>query len=202
MSASVPFIIITGNIGAGKSTLAGQLAAELGLEAHLERVEHNPFFGAPSQQPLECEAWFLADSVATHRAIQGAGRGGVQERSAMEHIPVFARARHRLGWLSDDGLALLEILDDLLGEGLEPPDLLVYLEADLATIQRRIAERARPEEQAIDASYLTILAELCDEFVDGWRLSPVYRLDSTRVDVRSVESTRIAWREMKRTLRE
>src|ERR1700691_1246060 len=165
MSASAPFIIVTGNIAAGKSTLIDRLAGELGLPAHLERVEDNPFFGPPSQRSLASETWFLADSVATHRAIERGGRGGLQERSAYEHVPVFAQARFRLGWLGADELRLLHTLDGLLTEGLEPPDLLVYLEADVGDLAARIAERARPGEHGLDPAYLSALAELYGEFV-------------------------------------
>jgi deoxyadenosine/deoxycytidine kinase len=200
MKASAPFIVVTGNIAAGKSTLIDGLAGELGLRAHLERVEDNPFFGPPSQRSLASETWFLADSVAAHRAIERGGRGGLQERAAHEHVPVFAQARSRLGWLDADELALLRTLADLLTDGLEPPDLLVYLEADISNLTTRIAGRARPGEQALDPTYLSALVELYDEFIDGWRLSPVYRLDTAGVDVRDEEGLRLACREIERIL--
>jgi deoxyadenosine/deoxycytidine kinase len=150
---------------------------------------------------LESEAWFLAESVATHRAIERDGRRGLQERSALEHIGVFAQARHRFGWLDGEELGLLQMLARLLTEGLEPPDLLIYMEADAATLQTRIAERARPGEQALDPAYLAALAELYDEFVDGWRLSAVYRLDTARVDIREQDSFAIACRAIEGMLR-
>jgi deoxyadenosine/deoxycytidine kinase len=201
MSASAPFIVVTGNIAAGKSTLVERLAAELGLPAHLECIEDNPFFGAPSERSLESEAWFLADSVVTHRAIERDGRGGLQERSALEHIGVFAQARHRFGWLDDEGLGLLGTLARLLTEGLAAPDLLVYMEADAATLQLRIAERARPVEQVLDPAYLAALAKLYDEFVNGWRQSAVYRLDTARVDVREQDGLAVACRAIEGMLR-
>ena len=75
-----------------------------------------------------------------------------------------------------------------------PPDLLVYAEADPAVIATRIAERGRPEEQPLDTGYLSLLAELYDELVDSWRLSRVYRLDTTRVDVRHEDGFQLASR--------
>lgn len=201
MSASAPFIVVTGNIAAGKSTLVERLAVELGLQAHLERVAENPFFGPPSQRSLEAEAWFLADSVAAHGAIERDGRGGLQERSAYEHVPVFAQARFRRGWLDGDELGLLQTLAGLLTQGLTAPDLLVYAEADLAVLQTRIAERARPDERELDPEYLSVLAELYDEFVAGWRLSAVYRLDTTCVDVRERDGFEVARRAIEGMLR-
>jgi deoxyguanosine kinase len=194
MSASAPFIVVTGSIAAGKSTLVERLAAELQLRAHLERVEDNPFFGPPSQRSLESEAWFLADSVAAHGAIERDGRGGLQERSAYEHVPIFAQARFRLGWLDGDGLGLLQTLTGLLTAGLKAPDLLVYAEAEVAVLRTRIAERDRSAERALDQGYLEVLAELYEEFIDGWGLSPVYRLDTACVDVREQDGFEIARR--------
>lgn len=194
MATSVPFIVVTGNIAAGKSTLVQRLAAEMRLAAYPERVEDNPFFGPPQSRALQSETWFLTHSVASHRAIQRNRRGGVQERSAYEHVRVFGRARARCGWLGDEELRLLEQLSQLLCDGLQPPDLLVYAEADPAVIATRIAERGRPEEQPLDTGYLSLLAELYDELVDSWRLSRVYRLDTTRVDVRHEDGFQLASR--------
>ena len=202
MAASAPFIVVTGNIAAGKSTLVERLAVELDLPAYLERVEQNPFFGMPSDRSLESEAWFLTDSVVSHRAISRGRRGGVQERSVYEQIAVFAQARSRLGWLSSEELQLLETLSSLLAEGLELPDLLVYVEADLAVIQGRILARGRPQEQEIDAAYLSLLAELYDGFIDAWRRSPVYRLNSSRLDIREREDFHIVCQEIGEVLHE
>ena len=200
MAASAPFIVVTGNIAAGKSTLVDRLATELGLGAYPERVEENPFFGPPSERSLESEAWFLADSVNTHRAIQRGARGGVQERTVREHVAVFAHARARMGWLGEQDLDLLRTLSRLLEEGLRPPDLLIYLQADVAALQQRIAARSRPGEQDLDAGYLALLAELFDELVAGWELSPVFRLDSTGLDVRERHELGIAVEEIQEAL--
>jgi deoxyadenosine/deoxycytidine kinase len=200
MSALAPFIVVTNNIAAGKSTLVERLAMRLRVQAYPERVEDNPFFGDPAQHPLESEAWFLADSAVAHRAIERAGSGGVQERSVYEHVPVFARARSRFGWLSESQLELLQTLARLLVKGLPAPDLLIYSQADVELIRERIATRGRRAEQAIDPSYLSTLSELYDEFVDDWRLSPVYRLDTARVDVREDEGFQIACEGIEATL--
>ena len=138
--------------------------------------------------------------VTAHRAIERGGLGGLQERSAREHVPVFAQARFRLGWLDADGLGLLRTLAGLLTEGLAPPDLLIYAAADPAVLQARIAERARPGEQTLDPVYLSVLAELYDEFVNGWRLSPVYVLDTALVDVREDKGFRVTCREIEEML--
>lgn len=188
MAASSPFIVVSGNIAAGKSTLVRRLSPALGLPAYPERVEENPFFGPPSERSLPAETWFLADAAATHRAIQDGGQGGLQERSVYEHVPVFAQARAGMGWLGHDELALLQRLAALLSEDLDAPDLLVYVEARVDVLRARIAARGRPGEQALDAAYLAALGQRYEELVAGWRRSPVLRLDGGRVDVRDERS--------------
>lgn len=197
MPASHPFIVVTGNIAAGKSALIERLGAALELPVHQEIVEDNPFFAPPPLHSLESEAWFLADAVRTHRAIQRGGRGGVQERSIYEQVAVFAQARARLGWLNADELGLLAMLSEQLCEGLAQPSLLIYLQVDTAAVQERILARARPGEQALSVEYLSALGALYDEFVGDWTISPVYRLDTGRMDIREEADFQLAFGEIR-----
>ncbi len=200
MLERAPFIIVTGNIATGKSTLIEALGVELGLPVHQELVEKNPFFAPPPRYSLETEVWFLADAVRTHRAIQRGGRGGIQERSAYEQLAVFACARARMGWLNSDELGLLEMLSEQLCEGLHQPGLLIYLEADIPAVRERIARRARPSELELTTEYLSTLRDLYDVFVDGWTISPVYRVDTTLKDIREESDFRLACSEIREIL--
>ena len=196
MAQASPFIVVSGNIAAGKSTLLRRIAPVLGVPAYPERVEQNPFFAAPSADSFATEVWFLSDSAATHREIQRGARGGVQERSVFEHVPVFGRARARFGWLRQAELGMLERLAELLAEGLAAPDLLVYMEASAGAVAERIASRGRAEEEGLEIGYLALIGELYDELVDRWCLSPVYRLDTTRLDVREDGAFQLVSREI------
>lgn len=184
MVARAPFVVVAGNIGVGKSVLADALGRAFGVPAHHEQPEQNPFFGAPDTFPFHAELYFLVSSAGTQRTIDAAG-GGIQERSVREHVPVFAAARHDRGWLSTSELELLNLIHDRVVIDLAVPDVLVYLHADVTTLQQRIALRGRPEESALDTQYLLILSELYERFVRDWGdRSPLVRVDTAQLDVR------------------
>lgn len=184
-SDAPPFVVVTGQIAAGKSSLVGALATAMGVPSHHERPDDNPYFAPPAQDALRAEAWFLAQSTAAYAAIGAGGAGGVLERSLEEHVDVFAAARHRHGWLDDGQLATLRARRSALAQALPAPDLLVHLEIDATTAAARIAARARPEERDLPAAYLHTLHALYDDFAAAWDRCPLVRVDAVRVDVRS-----------------
>ena len=53
------------------------------------------------------------------------------------------------------------------------PDLVVYLQADTPTLLKRIAQRGRDSEQAIEPSYLNLLNELYEAFIQRHTHCPV-----------------------------
>ena len=58
-------------------------------------------------------------------------------------------------------------------QGLQPPDLLIYLRCSVGAIRRRIKQRGRPSEQDIPTSYLKKLNQLYEEWIGRWDQSPV-----------------------------
>jgi deoxyadenosine/deoxycytidine kinase len=56
---------------------------------------------------------------------------------------------------------------------LPPPDLVIYLQASVPTLQHRIRQRGRDYEQDISEQYLTDLNRLYEEWVEGFVLCPV-----------------------------
>jgi deoxyadenosine/deoxycytidine kinase len=66
---------------------------------------------------------------------------------------------------------------------LRPPDLIVYLRANVPTLLERIASRGREYEQGISADYLAELNALYDEWAAGFMASPVLTLDTDDVNV-------------------
>jgi deoxyadenosine/deoxycytidine kinase len=65
------YIVIEGNIGTGKTSLATRLAEEHGARLILERFADNPFLPKFYENPLRfafpLELSFLADSISSFR---------------------------------------------------------------------------------------------------------------------------------------
>ncbi|NLJ47737.1 MAG: deoxynucleoside kinase, partial [Treponema sp.] len=67
------YLVLAGNIGAGKSTLVGLLAKRLGFQPYYEPVAENPylsdFYGDMARWALHSQLFFLTHRVKTHRAL-------------------------------------------------------------------------------------------------------------------------------------
>lgn len=76
---TAPFIAVCGTVGTGKSTLVRKLGEALSVPTFPEEVAGNPFFGAPAENALQSELWFLNESIAACKQASG-HKGGVVER--------------------------------------------------------------------------------------------------------------------------
>ncbi|HET7416827.1 MAG TPA: deoxynucleoside kinase [Solirubrobacterales bacterium] len=179
------FIVVSGNIGAGKSTLVKSLAEALGSVGVLERHTKNPylqsFYESPARWAFHAQAGFLRLSIEDYERVCAAG-GAVLERTLEEHHDVFARELHDSGMLSDQEFEILERLQRSVS--LPRPDLLIYLHAPPRTLAERIALRDRAGESNVSLEYLTGLGRRYEEFAARWDASPLVPVDTVELDFR------------------
>ncbi|MGA2378602.1 MAG: deoxynucleoside kinase [Spirochaetia bacterium] len=180
------YVVLAGNIGAGKSTLVSMLCERLGWEPYYEPVAENPylddFYGDMRAWAFHSQVFFLTYRAQAHRALMDIPRAVVQDRSFYEDAEVFARALHLQGAISDRDWDTYRGLYRTLTTLLAPPDLVVYLRASVATLQKRIALRGRRFEARISDEYLESLNGLYEEWIAGFSLSPVLVVPSDRLD--------------------
>ena len=180
------FVVIAGNIGAGKSTLVRMMCGTLGWEPYFEPVAENPyladFYRDMRRWAFNSQVFFLTHRVRSHRALMDSRRAVVQDRSFYEDAEVFARAQFLMGSLSgrdwETYLALYRTLTTLLA----PPDLVVYLRASVPTLRRRIEQRGSSIEADISNEYLEKLNGLYEEWIAGFDIAPVLVVPSDRLD--------------------
>ena len=180
------YVVLAGNIGAGKSTLVRMMCDRLGWEPYYEPVTENPyledFYRDMKRWAFHSQVFFLTYRARAHRALMDVPRPVVQDRSFYEDAEVFARALHRQGAMSDRDWDTYRGLYRTLTSLLAPPDLVVYLRASVPTLQRRIAQRARGFEAAISDTYLDSLNALYEEWIGGFTLAPTLIVPSDRLD--------------------
>jgi deoxyadenosine/deoxycytidine kinase len=180
------YVVLAGNIGAGKSTLVSMMCERLGWEPYYEPVAENPylddFYRDMHAWAFHSQVFFLTYRAQAHRALMDIPRAVVQDRSFYEDAEVFARALHRQGAISERDWKTYQGLYQTLTTLLSPPDLVVYLRASVLTLQKRIALRGRQFEARISDEYLSSLNKLYEEWIASFSLAPVLVVPSDRLD--------------------
>lgn len=190
------YIVATGSVGAGATTLAAQIAdaweAETLLEGAIEEL--NPFFGDAQSNPgrwvFQSQAHFLAASANRHdllRELIAASTAQVvlEDRTPFEHHGAYSKSYLDQGVLSTREFELLQQIATRFERDYLVPDLLIYREMSPEQIVGRVEERSRQGEST-DAPRLRAIHGAFEEFVSGWTRSPVLRVPH-HVDVLSGE---------------
>lgn len=180
------FITIAGNIGVGKSTLVSLLSSKLGWEPVMEAVTENPylpdFYKDMNRWGFHSQIFFLVRRLQQHNELLQHSSPILQDRSVYEDAEVFARNLYHQGYLTErDWQVYFELYQTLSGM-LKPPDLVIYLRASVATLQRRIAGRGREFERDLADSYLQDLNRLYDDWAAGFTQCPVLTVDTDNLD--------------------
>lgn len=180
------YLVLAGNIGAGKSTLVGLLAERLGFRPYYEPVAENPylkdFYADMERWAFHSQTFFLSHRVKSHRALMDDPWSVVQDRSLYEDAEVFARNLYERGSMSRRDWDCYNELYKTLTGLLPPPDLVVYIRASVPTLKRRIARRGRGFEADIPDEYLAGLNRLYEEWIGGFSLSPVLVVPGDSMD--------------------
>ena len=194
------FIAVSGNIGAGKSTLVKRLAQHYNCRAVLETVTDNPYLN-DFYEDMERWAFPLQIYFLNHRFRQGLSivqstEGVILDRTIDEDAEIFARNLYQLGYLSRRDHENYRGIYTSMRSLLPTPDLIIYLKGSVAVLQRRIAGRvtqdpiSRKNENKIPAEYLQQLNQRYDEWVTNFSPAPVVTIDIDTVDLAHPEAFR------------
>ncbi len=177
MSGGGIYVAVAGNIGAGKSSLTKVLSARYHLAPVYEAVDENPyledFYADMPRYAFHSQVFFLAARLKQHLREVNPGRRVIQDRTVYEDAAIFARLLHDDGLMDDRDHASYRTLYHAVLAALRPPDLLIYLRANMATLKRHIAQRGRAYEATMDDGYLQRLNDLYERWIEDYTLSPV-----------------------------
>lgn len=176
------FILVAGNIGAGKTSLTRQLGQRLNWDTAYESVQDNPyladFYEDMAQWSFHLQIFFLGHRANHHLDLARSDRSAISDRSIYEDAHIFARALNHLGNLPQrDYEAYLSVYERVV-IGLPRPDLLLYLKAPVPILVERIQARGREIESNIPQSYLELLDTFYDDWMNRFDLCPVLTISS------------------------
>ncbi len=180
------YVAVAGNIGAGKSTLTRLLSERYHLSPVFEAVDENPyledFYADMRRYAFQSQVFFLASRLKQHLTEVNPGRRVIQDRTVYEDAAVFARLLHEDGVIDERDFGSYRLLYEAVAAALRPPDLLIYLRADLATIRRHIRQRGRAYEADIEDAYLLRLGKLYERWIAEYTLSAVLVIPADELD--------------------
>jgi deoxyadenosine/deoxycytidine kinase len=178
------FLVIEGNIGAGKTTLAKMIAEEFNAQLVLEQFADNPFlpkfYNDQDRYSFPLELSFLADR---YYQIKKQVFNPDLFHSLVVADYFFAKsAIFAQNTLKDDEYRLFRQIFDIVFESMPKPDLYVYLHADTNQLLKNIKTRGRDYEQNISAEYLEKIKDGYFSFFKQITTFPVLVIDINNAD--------------------
>ncbi len=180
-------IAITGNIGAGKTTLAEKLAQHYGWEVYYEAVDGNPylapFYGDMPKWSFHLQIYFLNSRFEQVLNIKNQEEKTIiQDRTIYEDAYIFAQNLYETGHLNETDFNTYQSLFNTIMNAISPPDLMIYLKADIPKLVSQIKMRGRDYEQSIDPEYLRSLNGLYAKFTDQYNHGKLIEVDVNDLD--------------------
>lgn len=183
-AATLPrYIVVEGPIGVGKTTVAKRLSERLGAELMLEDAEANPFlprfYADPRASALPTQLFFLFQRV--------------QQLATVQQGDLFHSVRVADWMLAKDALfaeltltpaeySLYQQVHEHVVPQPPEPDLVVYLQAPVPVLQRRIAQRGVAWESPVRAAYLERLAAAYVSFFHHYEAAPLLIVNAEEAD--------------------
>ncbi len=166
-------IAIAGNIGAGKTTLTEMLSKHYKWIPHFEDVDHNPylndFYEDMPRWSFNLQIYFLNSRISQLIDIQKGTEIVIQDRTIYEDANIFAPNLHDMGLMSKRDFENYYQFFQTLRRLIQPPDLLIYLQASVPTLVGQIQKRGREYEENIRLDYLKKLNEYYNKWIAEYK---------------------------------
>ncbi|MEZ5538614.1 MAG: deoxynucleoside kinase [Pseudomonadales bacterium] len=178
------FVAVEGNIGVGKTTLAKRLASTFNYKTLLEAAEENPFlerfYQDRKRNALPTQLHFLFQRSQQFKELRQDDMFSPLRVAdfLLNKDPLFARVT-----LDDDEFSLYRKVYDQLICDVPKPDLVVYLQAPIEVLLKRVRQRGIAAEQRIDQEYLQQLNEAYTQFFHYYNDAPLLIVNAAEIDL-------------------
>jgi deoxyadenosine/deoxycytidine kinase len=174
-------IAVAGNIGAGKTTLTEMLSKHYRWIPQFEDVDHNPylndFYDDMPRWSFNLQVFFLNSRLNQLLEIHSGTETVIQDRTIYEDAHIFAPNLHEMGLMSKRDYNNYFQFFQTLKRMVQPPDLLIYLQASVPTLVGQIQKRGREYEENIRLDYLKRLNDLYNKWIDSYKEGALLVID-------------------------
>jgi len=177
------FIAIEGPIGVGKSSLAERLANSFGCDVVKEKADDNPFlehfYKHPEQSALPVQLHFLTERVKQWNELSQNDlfSKGIVADFMLEKDRLFAQLT-----LTAEEFKLYDQMYQTLSVQKTNADLVVYLQAPVDTLLKRIKKRGIHHETGITRDYLKQLSDTYTQFFHHYDSSPLLIVNAADIN--------------------
>lgn len=189
MKSELEFIVVEGPIGVGKTTLAKRLAESFGSDLLLEGADENPFierfYQDPKSAALQTQLFFLFQRARQLQDLRQA------DMFRPVHVADFIMEKDRLFaqmTLDDEEYKLYEQVYEHVTIDATTPDLVIYLQAPVNVLAKRVSKRGRDYERHMDADYLGRINESYTRFFYDYTAAPLLIVNAAELDLVNNES--------------
>ncbi|WP_436518049.1 deoxynucleoside kinase [Ekhidna sp. To15] len=179
-------IAVSGNIGAGKTTLTEMLAKHYGWQAEFESVEDNPyledFYSDMHKWSFHLQVYFLNSRFEQINKLRKVDKTIIQDRTIYEDAYIFTESLYKQGFFKDRDYQNYQALFASMIEYVKPPDLLIYLKSDISKLVKNIETRGRDYENLIRIEYLKGLNEHYEAWIENYAAGKLLIIDVSEID--------------------
>ena len=177
------YIVLEGPLGVGKTTLAGFLSEAFDATTVLERVEENPFldkfYQDRTKYAFQTQLFFLLTRYQQQQEILQADL--FRQNIICDYLFAKDRIFAYLN-LTEDELVLYEWIYKLLDQRVVKPDLVIYLQAPINVLLKRIRKRAVWYEKNIEEEYLEKVSKAYNTFFFHYKETPLLVVNTSSLD--------------------
>ena len=184
---NIKHIVISGNIGVGKTTLSEKVSKKFNWDLQLEEVDDNPylddFYKSMSEWSFHLQIFFLNSRFNQIQKISESNKIVIQDRSIYEDYEVFTKTLHDSGVLKQREFINYERLYNTILKYIDQPDLLIYLRnTNINNIVKNIRKRKRDFEKKIDKNYLIKLNKYYEKWIKNHPKEKLLTIDLSEND--------------------
>ena len=180
-------IVISGNIGVGKTTLSEKISKQFNWELQLEEVKDNPylddFYKSMKDWSFHLQIFFINSRFNQIQKISESDNVVIQDRSIYEDYEVFTKTLYDSGVLMEREFNNYKRLYNTILKYINEPDLLIYLRnLNIDKIISNIDKRSRKFEKSIDKEYLKKLNLYYENWIEKHPKEKVLTIDLSEND--------------------